>query len=417
MLSFVENSPTAYHAVENIKNMLTAAGYIELSESDKFNISAGGKYYVTRNGSSIIAFSLPEKAENTLFRIIAAHTDSPSFKIKNKPQVKGAGKYAKLNVEGYGGMICHSWMDRPLSVAGRIFYEEGGEVQSALFDFEKDFCLIPNVAIHMNREVNDGYKFNKQIDMLPIFSMNYDEDSFYEAVAKKANIERKVLLAADLFLYNRDKAVRWGLKDEFISAPRLDDLECVYAAVESHVEGAKDSKYINICACFDNEEVGSLTMQGASSTFLKDVMKRIACALKIDEEGYMQAISRSFMLSADNAHAVHPNHPEHTDENNCVHINEGIVLKSHAGGKYTSDGEGIAAIKLLAERAGVPVQYFSNRSDKAGGSTLGNLVQAQVSVKTVDIGLPQLAMHSAYETAGAEDIVYMKRLMTEFYKL
>jgi aspartyl aminopeptidase len=274
--------------------------------------------------------------------------------------------------------------------------------------------LIPSVAIHMNREANDGFSFNKQVDMLPLFSGSKEENALPALIAEKLGVERDAVLGSDLYLYNRQKPSIWGQNGEFLSSARLDDQQCVFASLKGLLSGGHP-KTISVMACFDNEEVGSGTKQGADSTFLYDVLKRINLALGKDENDYLRAIAASFMLSADNAHAVHPNHPEHTDDGNCVYMNEGVVVKSHAGQKYTSDGMSIAVVRELAERAEVPIQFFANRSDKAGGSTLGNIAMAHVSMNSADIGLPQLAMHSSYETAGIRDTLYMVQLIQEFY--
>lgn len=414
MLSFIQKNPTAFHTVASLKDALDGAGCRELLESGPWRLEKGQGYYVCRNGSSIIAFRVGTELENYSFNIAASHSDSPVFKIKEKAELQAGGKYTRLNTEGYGGMICSTWMDRPLSVAGRVLVREGdGAIVSRLINFDRDLALIPNVAIHMNREVNDGFKFNKQVDMLPLFA-GEGESTLMELTAKELGVEREQILGSDLYLYNRDRPAVWGRSGEFVSSGRLDDQQCAFAALKGFLAGRND-RSVNVLACFDNEEVGSGSKQGAASTFLYDVLRRISLALGGSEEDYLRALASSFMLSADNAHAVHPNHPEHTDAGNCTYMNEGVVVKSHAGQKYTSDGMSVAAVRELAARAEVPLQYFANRSDKNGGSTLGNISMTQVSVKCVDIGLPQLAMHSCYETAGIKDTWYMVRLMTEFF--
>ena len=291
--------------------------------------------------------------------------------------------------------------------------QENGAIATVLVDLDRDLVLIPNVAIHMNRSANDGYAFNKQVDMLPLFA-GQEKGSLMALVAEELGVEESRILGSDLYLYNRDRPAVWGCGGEFVSSGRLDDQQCVFASLRGFLE-AVNPKSVNVLACFDNEEVGSGTKQGADSTFLYDVLRRINLALGKGEEDYLRALASSFMLSADNAHAVHPNHPEHTDADNCTYMNEGVVVKSHAGQKYTSDGMSIAAVKELAARAQTPLQFFANRSDKLGGSTLGNIAMSHVSVKCVDIGLPQLAMHSCYETAGVKDTWYMIQLMKEFY--
>ena len=414
MLSFIGKNPTAYHTAAAICGMLKEQGYEELLESCSWEVKPGGKYYVKRNGSSVIAFCVGAQLSDVRFHIVASHTDSPTFKIKENAELVTGKKYTRLNTEGYGGMICSTWMDRPLSIAGRVLVMKDGTIESRLLTIDRDLVLIPSVAIHMNRGVNDGYAFNKQVDLLPLFGAETQEDALMKLVAEELGVEREQILGSDLYLYARDHAAIWGLDGEYVSCGRLDDQQCAFASVKALLESDNPS-VINVMACFDNEEVGSGTKQGADSTFLYDVLKRICMALGRDEAEFLRSFASSYMMSADNAHAVHPNHPEHTDANNCVYMNEGVVIKSHAGQKYTSDGMSIAIIRELASRAQVPLQYFANRSDKAGGSTLGNIAMAHVSMNCVDIGLPQLAMHSCYETAGAKDTLYAIQLMKELY--
>ena len=415
LLSFLKNSPTAFHAVEMIKEDLLKDGYSELLESKKWDLQLGGKYFVTRNGSSIIAFHVGEELDNYSFHVVASHSDYPTFKIKENAEIEVRGKYTQINTEGYGGMICSTWFDRPLSVAGRALVKEGNALVSKLVNVDKDLLMIPSVAIHMNRSVNDGFAYNKQVDMLPLFGgVDTKKGDFKKVVANSLNVSEQDIYGTDLYLYSRVEPSIWGANDEFISSPHLDDMQCGFASLKALKEGYHKEN-INVLACFDNEEVGSLTRQGAASTFMLDVLKRIHLSLGKDEEDYYRAIASSFMLSADNAHAVHPNHPEKTDVANCVYMNEGIVIKSHAGQKYTSNGISIAVFKKICEEANVPVQFFANRSDVVGGGTLGNIAMAQVSMNSVDIGIPQLAMHSAYETAGIKDTYYMIEAMKAFY--
>lgn len=414
VLDFIKKNPTAFHVVENIRTQLTANGFIELKEHDDWTIAPGGSYFVTRNGSSIIAFKIGSDITDISYNIIASHTDSPVFKLKEKAEMHSS-KYTRLNTEGYGGMICSTWMDRPLSIAGRVILSDNGKITSKLIDFDRDLVLIPNVAIHMNRDINEKCALNKQVDMIPLFSGETEEGSFIQLVADELQIDKDSIQGTDLYLYNRSEPSIWGKDMEYISSRCLDDEQCVFASMKALLE-SENSSVINVMACFDNEEVGSGTKQGADSTFLYDVLKRINICLEKNESDFMRSMSSSFMISADNAHAVHPNHPEHTDSENCVYMNEGVVVKSHAGQKYTSDGMSIAVIKELAKRAEVPLQYFANRSDKAGGSTLGNIAMSHVSMNCVDIGIPQLAMHSAYETAGAKDTYHMIQLMKELYR-
>ena len=415
LLTFLQKCPTAFHAVETIREALEAKGYKELLEGKPFRVAPGGKYYVIRNGSSIIALQIGNKLNEYGFRIAASHSDCPTFKVKENAQIEVKGKYTQLNTEGYGGMICSTWFDRPLSVAGRVIVKKGEKLVSELLKIDRDLLMIPSVAIHMNRKINEGYAYNKQIDMLPLFGgVGTKQGELKRMIAEELHVDEKDIYGSDLYLYNRMKPSVWGAAKEFISSPHLDDLQCAYASLQGFLIGSSENA-VNVYACFDNEEVGSGTKQGAASTFLYDVLHRVNGALGKTEEDYYCALANSFMISADNAHALHPNHPEKTDVTNGVYMNEGVVVKSHAGQKYTSDGVSIAVFRALCEKAEVPVQFFANRSDEAGGSTLGNISMSQVSVNCVDIGLAQLAMHSAYETAGVKDTYYMIRVMKEFF--
>ena len=425
MLEFIEKSPSCYQVVGNVQKELETAGYVPLMENRKWELSSGGKYYLTRNGSSLIAFSIPEgkgdtdasipQTEPIGFHMIASHSDSPCFKIKEEPEIKVEEQYVKLNVEKYGGMILSTWLDRPLSLAGRVVAADGEDIVIKNLAVDKDLFVIPNVAIHMSRDMNKGVEYNAQTDMLPLYGGAENEGSFRELIAEAAGVKSEDILGGDLFLYNREKGRIFGANGEFICAPRLDDLECVYASLQAMLRAVPD-RYINLMIVFDNEEVGSTTRQGAASTFLQDTLKRICGAVGMAEDGYHRLLAESFMISADNAHAVHPNHPEKADPTNRPYLNGGIVIKYHGSQKYTTDAVSAAIMKKICEKAGVPWQTYANRSDIAGGSTLGNLSAAQVPVSTVDIGLPQLAMHSAYETAGAKDVEYMIRAMECFYK-
>ena len=415
MLKFIDKNPTAYHTCETVREILLDEGFEELLESKKWNLMSGKDYFVCRNGSSIMAFRMGDDLSEYSFNVAAAHTDSPCFRIKENAELRTGDHYTRLNTEGYGGMLCATWMDRPLSIAGRVLIKNKDIIESRLIALDRDLLMIPSVAIHMNRDANDNASFNKQVDMLPLAGTKTEGDVLKDIIAKELKVKPDTILGSDLFLYIRQKATVWGVNEEFISSGRLDDQQCVYAILKGLINSRSD-KSIDVAAFFDNEEVGSGTKQGAASTFLYDVLHRIAMCINKDEEDYHRAISGSFMFSADNAHAVHPNHPEHTDVNNCNYMNEGVVIKSHAGQKYTSDGMSMAVARTLADRANVPLQYFANLSDKVGGSTLGNLAMAQVSMNSVDIGLPQLAMHSSYETAGVKDTQYLIDLMSEFYK-
>ncbi len=447
LLTFIDKSKSMYHAIANIEEILSEHGYEELREHDEFHLVPGGRYYVTRNDSTIAAFELP-KGDIEGFHIIAAHSDSPTFKVKENPEMSSEG-YIRLNTEKYGGMIMNSWFDRPLSVAGRIAVKENGKIVTKLVDVDRDLLVIPNVAIHMNREVNNGMKYDASIDTVPLFAetpetasgmsstknlvantQNCMDDggednsekkgttrrpSVISEVAKSAGVLEEQILGHDLFLYVREKGRLIGANEEYILSPKLDDLQCAFAAVEALTQSTPD-KYINVAVIFDNEEVGSGTRQGADSTFLEDLMTRIRESFGKNKSWLIRMISDSFMISADNAHAVHPNHPEHSDMNNRPYMNRGIVLKYHGAQKYTTDAFSAARIRDLCKRAEVPCQVFTNKSNKIGGSTLGNISQAHISIASADIGLPQLAMHSAVETGGVRDTEYAVKMFGEFYR-
>lgn len=414
LFAFIEKSVSCFHAVENIRKELEREGFSELKESENWEICSGGKYYVIRNGSSIAAVTMPTE-EMKGFHMVAAHSDSPTFKIKESPEMVVEEQYVKLNTEKYGGMILSTWLDRPLSAAGRVIVKEGERFVSKLVDIDRDLLMIPNVAIHMNRDMNKGVEYNPQTDMLPLYAGIGKKGSFQEEVAKAAGVKKEEILGSDLFLYVREKGRRIGADGEFICAPKLDDLECAFGAIQGIVRAGNAKEFANIAVIFDNEEVGSGTKQGADSTFLSDILTRIKEGKQENDSWFCRMLANSFMISADNAHAVHPNHPEKADPTNRPYLNGGIVIKYHGSQKYTTDALSAAVMKDICRRAGVPFQTYANRSDILGGSTLGNISTAHVSVDTVDIGLPQLAMHSAYETAGAEDITYLIKSLTVFF--
>lgn len=413
LFKFIENSPSCFHAIKTITEELKNEGFVELKEKDTWQIEKGKKYYVTRNLSSVIAFKIPQNDFKS-FHIVASHSDSPTFKIKENAEIEVNNKYVKLNTEKYGGMICSTWFDRPLSIAGRILVKENNAVKTHLVNIDKDLVIIPNLAIHMNREVNDGYKYNAQIDMLPLYGDNSSKGSLMKTIAKEAEVEEESILGTDLFLYNRMNGTKIGANEEYISSPRLDDLECAFTSLSAFLS-ENTSNSASVYCVFDNEEVGSGTKQGADSTFLYDVLRRINISLGKTEEDYYRLISSSFMVSADNAHALHPNYTDKSDPTNKVYMNDGIVIKYNANQKYTTDAVSASIFKSICDSVDVPYQTFTNRSDILGGSTLGNISNAHVSLNTIDIGLAQLAMHSTYETAGAKDVTYMIDAIKAFY--
>ena len=403
---YLDRSPSQYHAVENLKQMLLDAGYTQLAEAEAWQLQPGKGYFVIRGGSALIAFRIPEGAP-TGFMMSAAHSDRPTFKVKENGELNGS--YTRLATEKYGGMIISTWLDRPLSIAGRVMVETETGIESRLLNIDKDLLLIPNVAIHMNRKVNEGYAWNPAVDTLPLLGCK-------DAVGKlQALLEETAggkILGHDLYLYLRQAASIWGVQDEFISAQGIDDLACVFGCAQGFLK-AKPGNSVPVLCVFDGEEVGSATVQGADSKLLESVLNRICKSCGWDVE---PLLSQSFMVSADNAHAIHPNHPEFADATNAPVVNSGVTLKFNATQKYTTDGISAGVFRTVCKKAGVQVQTYYNRADIAGGSTLGNISLSHISVPTADIGLPQLAMHSVMETMGVEDVKDLVAAMTVYYE-
>ncbi len=415
LLKFLDASPTCYHAVENLTKVLDAQGYARLRENETWKISPGGKYYTVRGQSAVIAFRAP-KDKPAGFMLAAAHSDSPSFKIRQNAEVPSAGGTMRLSVEGYGSINMRSWLDKPLSFAGRVFVKDGGRIVSRLVRVDRDLLIIPSLAIHMNREMNKGVELKPNVDMLPLLSGAAEPGAFLCLVAQEVGADEKDILSTELFLYPRTPGTRLGLHDEFVASPRLDDLECVYCCAKGFLD-AKESASAPVLCVFNNEEVGSGSRQGANSTFLEDVIRRISQGLAMTSEEYFAAVSNSFMISADNAHAIHPAHSNYADANEFPVMNGGIVIKYNAAQKYTTDGLSGAVFARVCELAGAPTQRYSNRADLPGGSTLGNISGSHLSVPSVDIGLPQLAMHSCYEVGGVKDVESLVDAMTLYYGL
>ena len=413
LIHFIAKSPSTFHAVRGIKAALLYAGFTEIREEDTWQIEKGCKYVVTRNGSALMAFTVPQEGAEA-FHITASHCDSPTFKIKEDPEIAD-GPYVKLNVEGYGGMIMSTWLDRPLSVAGRLLVTENGHLAEKLVAIDGTMLVIPSVAIHMDRSVNQHKEWKVQKDMLPLYGMTGAKTPFMDVIAAAAKVKAEDILAHDLILYSRVPGTIWGEEREFISSPKLDDLQCAFASFRGFTQGQKE-KYISVYALFDNEEVGSATSQGAGSTFLANTLERLARSLGYSYDETMAMIARSFMISADNAHSVHPNHPEYADPVNRPVINGGIVIKYSAAQKYATNAFSAAYFKKLCKDHDIPTQTFTNHSDNPGGSTLGNISNTVIAMPTVDIGLPQLAMHSSYETAGVKDTAYLVDAVTKFYE-
>ena len=405
--AFLDASHSVYHAAKNIADVLENAGYTRLYEADKWELSAGGKYYLVRGGTAVLAFRIPE-GEPAGFMMTASHSDRPTFKVKENGVLEG--KYTRLATEKYGGMLMAPWLDRPLSIAGRAMVETEQGLEARLVDIDRDLLLIPNVAIHMNRSANEGYKWNPAVDTLPLLG-GKDAKGKLEAILEEAAGGK--VLGHDLYLYIRQKAAVWGVEEEYISSAALDDLECAWCCTQGFLQ-AEPAESVPVLCVFDSEEVGSSSVQGAASDLLESALSRVCGALGWD---LPRMLASSFMVSADNAHAQHPNHPEFADAANAPVMNGGIVLKFNASQRYCTDGVAAAVLRSVCGKAGVPVQTYCNRADVPGGSTLGNISLAHVSVPTADIGLAQLAMHSCYETAGVQDALYLEAAMAAFYSM
>ena len=408
LIDFLRQSPGCYHAVESVRRRLAENGFQELRETDVWNVKPGNNYYVIRGGSSILAFRLPEKVPARL-RITASHSDSPGFKIKPGKGMLTDG-LMRLNVEKYGGAILKTWFDRPLSIAGRVLLREDNRIVARLLYLDRDLLMIPSLAPHLSSGEKD---VSVQNNMLPILSADGNELAL-EAVLQECGVNPSDVVGMDLFVTCRMEPTVWGANREFLSAPRLDDLACVYGTLEGFL-GAEACDDALLHCVFDNEEVGSESKQGAASTFLRDVIGRICFAYEVNDDARAAMLANSFLLSADNAHAAHPGYPAASDPVNRPHVNGGVVLKHQAGQKYTTDGYSAAVIRTLCADCGVPLQEYTNHSDLRGGSTLGNISNTQVSLNAADIGLAQLAMHSAFETMGAEDPERLARLSQAFY--
>ena len=408
LIDFLQNSPTAYHASENVKELLISRGFVQLRETEDWEIQAGGKYFVVRGGSAVIAFTVGELDEFA-YKIAASHTDSPALKLKENPVTK-SGAYALLNVEKYGGGIWYSFFDRPLKLAGRVVKREGAALKEETVI--SPFTLtIPSVAIHQNRNANEGFSVNPQIDLQPLFGYAKDEptvDSLLEKIAGEN------VISYDLFLVNADIPYSFGLNDEFLASPRIDNLANVLASIEALTSGGEHSG-IAVAACLDNEEIGSRSPQGADSDFLENSLRRIAYALRFDDNEYYKALANSFLLSVDNAHATHPNHPEKSDPTNKVVLGGGIVVKAHANKAYITDATSSAIVKTIFDNAEVKYQTFFNRSDVASGSTLGSIAQSHVGIPGADVGIAQLAMHSSCECFAKADYLSMVEGISAYF--
>ncbi|MEG2892069.1 MAG: M18 family aminopeptidase [Clostridium sp.] len=422
LIDFIDNSPSQFHATARVVENLLDNGFVELSYGEKWNIVKGGKYFAKKNDSAVIAFEIGSgDAISEGFKIISSHTDSPGFRIKPNPYIKSNG-YLKLNTEVYGGPILNTWLDRPLSVAGRVTVKSDNVLRPStmIVDIKEPIMIIPNLAIHMNKNVNQGIELNKQVDMLPVLGVINEtinsEDYLVDEISKHLNINKEDILDFDLFLYGVEKGSIIGFNKEFISSSRLDNLSMVHSSLYALINSSKCSG-VKVIACFDNEETGSATKQGGDSRLLSNTLERIVLSLGGDREGFLMAINNSFMISADLAHAIHPNRPEKHDPVLHPMMNKGPVIKVAASGSYTTDSYSSGVYESICKNANIPYQKFCNRSDSRGGSTLGPISSTHLEIDTIDMGSPLLAMHSIRELAGVDDHLYTTQSLVAFFNI
>ncbi len=423
LINFIHKSPSTYHVISNISETLLKNNFQEIKLTDKWVLEKGKKYFTTKNGSAIFAFCIGNSdLPSSGIKMISAHSDSPGFKIKPNPEILVENKLLKLNTEVYGGPILMSWLDRPLSIAGRVSIKSNKPLfpDHRYININKPLLIIPNIAIHLNRTVNDGVALNKQKDMLPLMGIvneSFEKDNYLlKLIAKELNINADKIIDFDLTLYEYEKGCIMGLNDEFISSPKLDDLAMAYAGLEALTE-SKNTESTRMLCIFDNEEVGSQTKQGAGSPVLANILKRINFSLGYNDDDFYRMIYNSFMISADMAHSIHPNQVEKHDPVLHPIINGGPVIKIHANQKYTTDGDSGAVFETICKTANIPYQKFVNRSDMEGGSTLGNVSLSQIDLRSVDIGNPMLAMHSVRELSGVNDHYYVIKAFKTFFNI
>lgn len=405
LCDFLNSSPSLYHVSATLTRWLDEAGFTFLDEVDPWNLQPGGCYYIRRGKSSVIAFRIPAKQPRG-YLLSASHCDRPCFKVKENFELTGT--YTRLAVEKYGGMLIHPWLDRPLSIAGRVLVDTPTGIETRLIDLDRDIALIPNVAIHLDLKVNEGKNWNLGVDTIPLLG-GPDAAGKLQALLEEA--AGGTILGQDLYLYLREKARIWGIEEEYISSAGLDDLHCVFGCARGFLN-ASVGESVQVLCVFDGEEVGSNSPQGADGDLLSGTLERISRCMDYDHN---RMLAGSFMVSADNAHAIHPNHPELADPSNAPRINGGVVLKFNANQRYTTDGLAAAVFRKICQNADVPTQVYYNRADMKGGATLGFISLNHVSIPSVDIGLSQLAMHSCYETAGVQDAIYLEQAMTVYY--
>ena len=418
LIAFLNESHNEYLAANAIRNILSKSGFKEIKENEAWNLKENSKYFFLRNGNSLVAFVTPYRLNKSDFyyKIISSHLDSPALKLKENPAVC-TNFYEKWKVEVYGGLINSTYVDRPLGLAGRLIVKTKNGLETRIVDTKKAVAIIPNVAIHQNRNINNGFIYNPQVDLLPLAGTGEKAHYFDEIVSSFLKDDEEIV-SYDLYLYNFDKAQYVGFNDDLICGQKEDDLSSAFLSLKALVDSETNYNEtgIKVAAFFNNEETGSLSFSGADSDLLKSTLRRIALSFNVKEGEYFAAIKKSFVLSADNGHAIHPNHPEMSDDKNLCILNKGILLKFNSNMAYTSDAFTSAFVKTLCKENNIPYQVFFNRSDVRGGSTLGNISISQESILTADIGMPQLAMHSSFETIGSEDTKHMFDLMSCFYE-
>lgn len=415
LIKFIDESPLNYFAVENSKKLLKENGFKEVKEDDKWKLVEGGKYFVTRDDTALIAFTVGGELRKG-FDIIGSHTESPTFKIKSNPEMTSYG-YLKLNTEVYGGAIFSTWLDRTLSIAGKVAYKEDGQIKNKLINIDRDLLTIPNPAIHMNREVNKGFAYNPQDQLSPILKVvndDFEKEGYLQKfIAKEAGLKAEDILDMDLGLYDRQKGSILGADNDMYQVGRIDNLGAVHASLKAMID-SKNEKF-NVLVLNDNEEIGSRTRTGAFSPFLRDVLERIGFLLGYDFEDIKIALSNSYIISADQAHAIHPNFTQYSDPTNIVRMNEGLVVKVAANGAYTSSVVSVPRLVNIANNIGENIQKFHNRSDKQGGSTIGPITTSVLGIKSIDVGEPILSMHSIRETGGCDDHISAYNIYKAFY--
>ena len=418
LIAFLNESHNEYLAANTIRNILSKSGFKEIKENETWNLKENSKYFFLRNGNSLVAFVTPYKLNKSDFyyKIISSHLDSPALKLKENPAVS-SNFYEKWKVEVYGGLINSTYVDRPLGLAGRLIVKTKNGLETRIVDTKKAVAIIPNVAIHQNRNINNGFIYNPQVDLLPLVGTSEKAHYFDEIISSFLKDDEEIV-SYDLYLYNFDRAQYVGFNDDLICGQKEDDLSSAFLSLKALVDSETNYNEtgIKVAAFFNNEETGSLSFSGADSDLLKSTLRRIALSFNAKDSEYFAAIKKSFVLSADNGHAIHPNHPEMSDDKNLCLLNKGILLKFNSNMAYTSDAFTSAFVKTLCKENNIPYQVFFNRSDVRGGSTLGNISISQESILTADIGMPQLAMHSSFETIGSEDTKHMFGLMSSFYK-